>query len=261
MPYPRLIPCLDVAAGRVVKCVRFENRRDIGDPVELAAQYSAGGADELVFLDIEATLEKRGAFLDVATRVADHISLPFTIGGGVRSLDDALAVMDSGADRVSLNTAAHADPGLVTTLANRFGSQAVVVAVDVRGGFAHTHAGTRATQRRAVDWARELEARGAGEILLTSIDADGTRDGYDTDSTRAVVDATTIPVIASGGAGNAGHVAEILRIAPAALVASIVHDDPARLPALRAEIEACGIELRPLGEPLEKSGAEKSGAE
>ncbi len=249
MPYPRLIVCLDVAGGRVVKCVRFENPRDVGDPVDLAAQYSAGGADELVFLDIEATLERRGALLDVAARVADHISLPFTIGGGVHCLDDALAVMSSGADRVSLNTAALADPGLVTALANRFGSQAVVVAIDVRGGLVHTHAGTRATERRVVNWARECEARGAGEILLTSIDADGTRDGYDVDSTRAVVDATNIPVIASGGAGNAAHVADILRIAPAALVASIVHDDPARLPALRAEIETYGIGLRPLAEP------------
>lgn len=250
MPYPRLIPCLDIAGGRVVKCVRFENRRDVGDPVELAAHYSAAGADELVFLDIEATVERRATMLDLVSRVADRIAIPFTVGGGLRTLEDAMACVDAGADRVSLNTAALDNPGLITSLARRFGSQAVVVAIDARGGLVRTHAGTRATPRRAVDWAQEAEARGAGEILLTSIDADGTRAGYDVPLTRQVVDAVGIPVIASGGAGAPQHVADILRIASAALVASIVHDDPGGLSTLRERIREHGIELRPLvGEP------------
>jgi len=246
MPSPRLIPCLDIAAGRVVKCVRFENRRDVGDPVELASRYSAAGADELVFLDIEATVERRATLLDVVRRVADQVTIPFTVGGGLRTLDDALAFVDAGADRVSLNTAALESPELITAVARRFGAQAVVVAIDARGGLVHTHAGTRSTPRRAVDWAREAEACGAGEILLTSIDADGTRAGYDVPLTRQVVDAVGIPVIASGGAGGPEHVAEILRVASAALVASIVHDDPGGLAGLREQIRACGAELRPL---------------
>ncbi|GAC1342644.1 MAG: imidazole glycerol phosphate synthase subunit HisF [Candidatus Dormibacteria bacterium] len=250
MPYPRLIPCLDVAGGRVVKCVRFQNPRDIGDPVELAARYSAAGADELVFLDIEATVDGRRTTLDLVSRVADRITIPFTVGGGLRTLDDALACVEAGADRVSLNTAALENPRLITGVAQRFGSQAVVVAIDARGGVVQTHAGTRPTAHRAVDWAREAERSGAGEILLTSIDADGTRAGYDVPLTQQVAQAVGIPVIASGGAGGAEHVADILRVASAALVASIVHDNPGGLGSLRDEICAHGVQLRPLaGEP------------
>lgn len=250
MPYPRLIPCLDIAGGRVVKCVRFENRRDIGDPVELAAAYARGGADELVLLDIEATVEQRATMLYVVRRVADSIDVPFTVGGGLRSLDDAMAFVEAGADRVSLNTAAIAHPTLITAVARRYGSQAVVLAMDVRGGTVFSHAGTRATTLDAADWARQAQECGVGEILLTSIDADGTRAGYDIPLTRRVVDAVTIPVIASGGAGTAKHVAEVLHVAAAALVASVVHDNPSRLPQLRQEIGACGISLRPMAREL-----------
>ncbi|MDQ6746920.1 MAG: imidazole glycerol phosphate synthase cyclase subunit [Candidatus Dormibacteraeota bacterium] len=250
MAYPRLIPCLDVAGGRVVKCVRFENQRDVGDPVEMAARYSSAGADELVFLDIEATTAGRVTTLEMVRRVADRVSIPFTVGGGLRTLDDALACVEAGADRVSLNSAALADPRLITAVAGRFGAQAVVVAIDARGGMVHSHAGTRPTTRRAVDWAREAADAGAGEILLTSIDADGTRTGYDLSLTAEVVAAVGIPVIASGGAGSAQHVAEVLGIAPAALVASIVHDDPASLAQVRDQVIACGITLRPLADAL-----------
>jgi cyclase len=245
MPYRRLIPCLDIGGGRVVKCVRFEDRRDIGDPVDLAAAYSEGGADELVLLDIEATLEGRGTLIEVVRRVADSVDIPFTVGGGLRRLEDAMTFVESGADRVSLNTAAIADPDLITALAQRYGSQAVVVAIDTKGGLVFSHAGTRATGLDAAAWARQAEECGAGEILLTSIDADGTRAGYDMAVTRRVVAAVTVPVIASGGAGTAEHVADVLRVAEAALVASIVHDDPSRLPRLREEVGALGIELRP----------------
>jgi imidazole glycerol-phosphate synthase subunit HisF len=245
MPYPRLIPCLDIGGGRVVKCVRFEDRRDIGDPVELASAYSEGGADELVLLDIEATVEGRATLLEVVKRVADNISIPFTVGGGLRSLADAAAIVESGADRVSLNTAALCDPELITALAKRYGSQAVVVAIDARGGAVYSHAGTRPTGLDAATWARRAQEFGAGEILLTSIDADGTRAGYDMTLTRRVVDAVSVPVIASGGAGTAEHVAAVLRVADAALVASIVHDDPAQLPQLRQAVSACGVALRP----------------
>lgn len=245
MPYPRLIPCLDIGGGRVVKCIRFEDRRDVGDPVELASAYSEGGADELVLLDIEATVEGRATLLDVVRRVADSIDIPFTVGGGLRRVEDASAFVESGADRVSLNTAAIADPDLITELARRYGSQAVVVAIDVRGGVVYSHAGTRPTTLDAATWARRAEECGAGEILLTSIDADGTRFGYDIAMTRRVVAAVNVPVIASGGAGTAEHVAGVLRVADAALVASIVHDDPSQLPRLRQAVSACGIELRP----------------
>ena len=246
MPYPRLIPCLDVANGRVVKCVKFENPRDVGDPVELAARYSEGGADELVFLDIEATTSGRPTMLSVVRKIADTIAIPFTVGGGLRSVDDALAFVEAGADRVSVMGAAVRNPQLITLLAERLGSQAVVVAIDVCRDRVYTNAGTAPTELDPTDWAREVEGRGAGEIMLNSIDADGTRAGYDVALTKQVVDAVSIPVIASGGAGSAAHVAEIIGIASAALVASVVHDDPTQLPTLRDEIERLGVPLRPL---------------
>jgi cyclase len=244
MPLPRLIPCLDVAGGRVVKGVRFRGLRDVGDPVELAAAYSDAGADELVFLDVEATVAGRGALRDLVARVADAVAIPFTVGGGVRTVEDGAALLEAGADRVSVNSAALARPPLVEELAARLGSQAVVVAVDAAGGEVFSRAGGEPTGRRAEEWAREAEERGAGEILLTSIDADGTRDGYDLELTRRVADAVSVPVIASGGAGATAHVAEALEVAQAALLASILHENPARLRSLRAELRARGVPLR-----------------
>jgi cyclase len=244
MPLPRLIPCLDVADGRVVKGVRFAGLRDVGDAVELAAAYSDGGADELVFLDVTATLEERPTLLRLVERVADRISIPFAVGGGVRSVADAQALLRAGADKVAVNSAALARPELIGELAERLGSQAVVVAIDATAGEVVARAGTAPTRRGAVAWAREAERRGAGELLVTSIDADGTRGGYDLPLTRAVADAVAIPVIASGGAGEARHVAEALAVAQAALLASILHENPARLAPLRDELRSLGVPLR-----------------
>jgi len=239
-----LIPCLDVAQGRVVKGVRFEGLRDVGEPVELGAAYSAAGADELVYLDVKATLEGRGALLELVARIADRLAIPFTVGGGVRAVADAEALLEAGADKVSVNSAALERPQLVTELAARLGSQAVVVAVDAKDGYARSRAGSSVTGRLAVDWVREAEERGAGEVVLTSIDADGTRAGYDLELTRAVADAVSIPVIASGGAGSARDVADALDVAQAALLASILHENPARLESLRAELRGLGVPLR-----------------
>jgi cyclase len=244
MPLPRLIPCLDVAGGRVVKGVRFAGLRDVGDPVELGVVYSDGGADELVFLDVTATLEERTTFVQLVAHVAEAVSIPFTVGGGIRSVADADALLRAGADKVSVNSAAVARPELMTELARRFGSQAVVVAIDAVGGEVATHGGTRRTGRRAVDWAADAAERGAGEILLTSVDADGTREGYDLELTRSVAAAVRVPVIASGGAGTAAHVAAALAVAQAALLASILHERPARLASLRDELRGLGVPLR-----------------
>jgi cyclase len=244
MPLPRLIPCLDVAAGRVVKGVRFENLRDMGDPVELGAAYSDAGADELVFLDVKATLEGRPALLALVARVADRLAIPFTVGGGVRSVADGASLLRAGADKVSVNTAALARPALISELANLLGSQAVVVAIDASDGKAMSRAGTEPTERSAVDWAREAEGLGAGEILLTSMAADGTRAGYDLELTAAVAAAVSVPVIASGGAGGAQHVADVLEFAQAALLASILHERPDRLASLREELRGLGVPLR-----------------
>ena len=244
MPFARLIPCLDVAGGRVVKGVRFQALRDVGDPLDLGAAYSEAGADELVFLDIEATLEARPALLELVARIAERLAIPFTVGGGLRTVADAEALLRAGADKVTVNSAALERPELIGELAAKVGSQAVVVAIDARGGQAYARAGTASSGRTAVAWAQEAEQRGAGEILLTSIDADGTRAGYDLELTRAVADAVSTPVIASGGAGEARHVAEALEIAQAALLASIVHENPARLTLLRTELRALGVPLR-----------------
>jgi imidazole glycerol-phosphate synthase subunit HisF len=248
MPLPRLIPCLDVARGRVVKGVSFVGLRDVGDPVALASLYSDGGADELVLLDIAATPDDTTTMTSVVAEVADVLEIPFTVGGGVRRVDDASRIIESGADRVSINSAALADPSLIGAIAERYGSQAVVVAIDAGDGVVHTHGGRVATDVATLPWAVEAAARGAGEILLTSIRQDGRRTGYDLELTAAVRDAVGIPVIASGGAGSARHVADALRVADAALVASIVHEDPAGLPGLRRAIEACGVELRAMKE-------------
>ena len=244
MPLPRLIPCLDVAVGRVVKGVRFQGLRDVGDPVELGSAYSDAGADELVFLYVKATLESRGTLAELVASVAERLAIPFTVGGGVRSQSDAEELLEAGADKVAVNSAALERPGLITELARALGAQAVVVAIDAEGGAVRSRAGTTDAARDAVEWAREAEQRGAGEILLTSIDADGTRAGYDLELTSAVADAVDLPVIASGGAGNAQHVVDALGVAQAALLASILHEDPERLSTLREEVRACGVQLR-----------------
>jgi imidazole glycerol-phosphate synthase subunit HisF len=248
MPLPRLIPCLDVAHGRVVKGVNFVGLRDVGDPVELATFYSNGGADELVFLDIAATPEDSATMTSVVAQVAQVLDIPFTVGGGVRCVEDAIRIIESGADRVSLNSAALADPDLISAIARRYGSQAVVVAIDAGDGVVHTHGGRVETTTKTIPWAAEAASRGAGEILLTSISHDGRREGFDLELTAAVRNAVPVPVIASGGAGSARHVAEALRVTDAALIASIVHENPAGLPGLRREIEALGIQLRPMKE-------------
>jgi imidazole glycerol-phosphate synthase subunit HisF len=244
MPLPRLIPCLDVSAGRVVKGVRFQQLREVGDPVELGAAYSEAGADELVFLDVTATIERRETLLGLVCRVAERLAIPFTVGGGLRSVEDAEALLEAGADKVSVNSAALARPELLTELAERLGSQAVVLAIDAAGGKVRSHAGGIPTGRRAAEWAREGEERGAGEILLTSIDTDGTREGYDLALTAEVAATVSVPVIASGGAGSAEHVAAALEVAQAALLASILHENPVRLVSLRHELRGHGVPLR-----------------
>jgi cyclase len=244
VPLPRLIPCLDVAGGRVVKGVRFEELRDVGDPVELGAAYSDAGADELVFLDISATVDSRSAAVDVAARVAENVSIPFTFGGGIRTVADACGVLEAGADKISVNSAALARPELIGELAERLGTQAVVVAIDAAGDRVRSHAATRDAERDAVIWAQECEARGAGELLVTSIDRDGTQSGYDLELLGRLREAVALPIIASGGAGNAEHVADALRVVDAALLASILHADASRLASLRAELTLLGVPVR-----------------
>ncbi|HEY7911936.1 MAG TPA: imidazole glycerol phosphate synthase subunit HisF [Blastocatellia bacterium] len=225
----RIIPCLDVDRGRVVKGIRFLDLRDAGDPVEQALRYDREGADELVFLDITASSESRDIVYDMARRVADSIFIPFTVGGGIRTLEDMREMLRSGADKVSINTSAIKNPRLITEGARAFGSQAIVVAIDARrageGWEVYTHGGRAPAGIDAIEWARRVEEYGAGEILLTSMDADGTRDGYDIELTRAISGAVSIPVIASGGAGSLEHLYEALSIgkASAVLAASIFH--------------------------------------
>jgi cyclase len=228
----RIIPCLDVTDGRVVKGVNFVDLRDAGDPVELAAFYDAAGADELVFLDITASSDSRRTVVELVERTAAQVFIPLTVGGGVRNVDDIRTLLAAGADKVSLNTAAVHDPALISRGAEAFGRQCIVVAIDARrdpaapsGWGVYTHGGRTSTGRDAVAWAREAVARGAGEILLTSMDRDGTKDGYDLPLTRAIAAAVDVPVIASGGAGTLAHFAEVLAPggADAALAASIFH--------------------------------------
>jgi cyclase len=243
---------MDVDAGRVVKGTRFIDIRDAGDPVELAAHYDAEGADELVFLDITATADKRATVVELARRAADEVFVPFTIGGGVREVADAQAVLDAGADKVSVNSAAVARPELVSEMADVFGAQCVVLAIDAKrrpdGGFEVYVAGGRTpTGRDAVAWAREAVERGAGEILLTSMDRDGTQDGYDLPLLRAVSAAVDVPVIASGGAGEPGHLVDGLRAgADAALCASIFHYGRYTVPQVHEALLSAGVPVRPL---------------
>jgi cyclase len=256
MHLKRVIPCLDVDAGRVVKGTNFVDIRDAGDPVELAARYDAEGADELVFLDITATSDKRDTVVELARRVADECFIPFTIGGGIRSAEDAQGVLDAGADKVSVNSAAVARPELIEELADVFGAQCVVLAIDAKMRLrrpATSHAGWEvfvaggrtATGIDVVEWAREGVERGAGEILLTSMDRDGTNDGYDLELTRAVSEAVGVPVIASGGAGTLEHLAAALQAgADAALAASIFHYGTYRVREAKEHLAAAGIAVR-----------------
>ena len=241
----RVIPCLDVAGGRVVKGVQFQSLREVGEPVDLAARYSALGADEIVFLDITATLEGRAPLLELVERAAETLVVPFTVGGGISDLEDARALLRAGADKVAVNRAAVDDPGLLTRLADEFGSQAVVCAIDARAGEVVTHGGRRPRGLPARQWAAEAVARGAGELLVTSIDADGTRDGYDLALTGQIAQEVEVPVIASGGAGESRHLADAFAAgAEAALVASIVHERPERLRELKLELEEAGWNVR-----------------
>jgi cyclase len=246
----RVIPCLDVDAGRVVKGTNFVDIRDAGDPVELAERYDAEGADELVFLDITATHEKRDTIVALARRTADNVFIPFTIGGGIRSVADAQAVLDAGADKVSVNSAAVARPELIDELAAHFGAQCVVLAIDAKAAGpdaweVFVAGGRTPTGRDAVAWAREGVERGSGEILLTSMDRDGTNDGYDLALTRAVAQAVGVPVIASGGAGELDHLVQALEAgADAALCASIFHYGKFRVAQAKEHLAAAGIAVR-----------------
>jgi cyclase len=246
----RIIACLDVDAGRVVKGTQFLDLRDAGDPAELAAAHSNAGADEIVLLDITATHQKRATLIDTVRRTAKELFVPFTVGGGVRALQDAGAIFDAGADKISINSAAIADPSLITCIAQRFGSQAVIVAIDAKqSGLrfeAYVSGGRKPTGKDAVDWAKEAESRGAGELLLTSMDRDGTREGFDCDLTRTISEAVRIPVIASGGAGNAEHFVQVFRqgAADAALAASIFHFGLSSISKLKSHLFAAGIPVR-----------------
>lgn len=243
----RVIPCLDVDAGRVVKGVNFVGLRDAGDPVELAARYDAEGADELVFLDITASSDDRDTIVDVVRRTAEQVFIPFTIGGGVRVVDDARRLLRAGADKVSVNTAAVQRPTLITELADEFGSQCVVVAIDARQRQVFTHGGRTPTGTDAVAWAVEATELGAGELLLTSMDRDGTQEGFDLALTSAVVDAVGVPVIASGGVGTLDHLVEGVTEggADAVLAASIFHFGTYTVAEAKAHLAAAGVTVRP----------------
>lgn len=247
----RIIPCLDVHAGRVVKGVNFVNLIDAGDPVEQAKAYEAQGADELVFLDITASSDKRAIMLDVVERTASQCFMPLTVGGGLRTVEDIRKMLNAGADKVSLNTAAILNPDLVSEASAKFGNQCIVVAIDAKKTGDNkwnvfTHGGRNRTELDAVEWAREVERRGAGEILLTSMDADGTKDGYDIPLTKAVSDAVSIPVIASGGAGNLQHLVDAVKLggANAALAASIFHFGTYSIEQAKDALIAAGLPAR-----------------
>lgn len=247
----RLIVCLDVQNGRVVKGVEFRGLRDVGDPAELAARYEQDGADEIVFLDVSASHEERDTVLDLARRTAERLFIPLTVGGGVRSADDVARVLRAGADKVGINTAAVQRPAVLSEAAHRFGSQAVVASVDAKaragGGWeVYTHGGRRPTGLDALEWAEQCVALGAGEILLTSIDRDGTRDGYELALTRAVAGRVSVPVVASGGAGNPGHVSDVLENtgADAALLAGILHEGRTTVQEIKRTMRERGIPVR-----------------
>ncbi|WP_123042810.1 imidazole glycerol phosphate synthase subunit HisF [Cohnella candidum] len=248
----RIIPCLDVKDGRVVKGVNFVNLRDAGDPVELAALYDKEGADELVFLDISASHEGRETMVDVVRRTAEEVSIPFTVGGGIKAVEDMKRLLRAGADKIGINTAAILNPDLIADGSRTFGAQCIVVAIDAKFNAewqeweVYTHGGRKPTGIRALAWAKEAERRGAGELLLTSMDADGTKDGFDMGLTRTISDAVGIPVIASGGAGNARHFADVLTLghADAALAASIFHYKEVTVNEVKQELRSKGVNVR-----------------
>ena len=248
----RVIPCLDVTAGRVVKGTKFLNLRDAGDPVECAVEYNRQGADELVFLDITASSDERQTMVDVVRRTAERCFMPLTVGGGIRTVADMRRMLLAGADKVGVNTAATQNPQVINDGSKAFGAQCIVVAIDAkrneRGSWTvFTHGGRRPTERDAVDWAREIEDRGGGEILLTSMDADGTKAGYDCELTAAISDAISLPVIASGGAGTVAHMVEVLRRgkADAVLAASIFHFGEMTVGQVKQQLAAAGLPVRP----------------
>ncbi len=248
----RIIPCLDVKDGRVVKGVNFVNLRDAGDPVELAAAYDKEGADELVFLDISATVEGRATMLEVVKRTASEVTIPFTVGGGISSVEDMKNLLRAGADKIGINSAAVKNPSLVEEGARTFGSQCIVVAIDARYSDelkdweVYTHGGRQGTGKSAIEWAKEVERLGAGELLVTSMDADGTKDGFDVELTRAISDAVNIPVIASGGAGKIEHFSEVFEEghADAGLAATIFHYKEMTIAEVKADLQKKGIEVR-----------------
>lgn len=248
----RVIPCLDVAAGRVVKGVNFQNLRDMGDPVELAAHYAAQGADEITFLDVTATVDARATTYDVVQRTAENVFVPLTVGGGVRSVDDVARLLSVGADKVGVNSAAIARPALIGEIADRFGAQVLVLSLDVKrasttpSGFAvTTHGGRTETTLDALDWAREAIERGAGELLVNSIDADGTKDGFDLELVRVMREASAVPVIASGGAGDVGDFAPAIEAgADAVLAASVFHSGQLTIGEVKEALRAEGVVVR-----------------
>lgn len=249
----RIIPCFDVKEGRVVKGTKFVNLRDAGDPVELAGVYDREGADEVVFLDITASHEKRDVMLEVAARVAEQVFIPFTVGGGIRTVDDFRRMLKAGADKISINTQAVLNPQLISDAADKFGAQCVVVAIDAKRIEAgrwevYTHGGRNPTGIDAVEWAAKVEELGSGEILLTSMDADGTKDGYDIELTRAIAESVSIPVIASGGAGTPEHMYDALTEgkAEAALIASIVHYGEYSIREIKEYLAERGVQMRPV---------------
>jgi cyclase len=240
----RIVVCLDVDGGRVVKGVRFQSLRDIGDPAELAERYEAQGADEIVFLDISASAEGRATLLDTARRTAERLFVPLTIGGGIRTVDDIARTLRAGADKVSINSAAVARPALLTEAARQFGSQCVVASIDAKDGRVYVHGGRTPTTLDAIAWAHTCVGHGAGEILLTSIERDGSREGYDLGLTRAVAETVSVPVVASGGAGSPEDIACVLEDADAALVAGIVHDGITTVGEIKAAVTRAGIPCR-----------------
>jgi imidazole glycerol-phosphate synthase subunit HisF len=246
----RIIPCLDIKDGRTVKGVNFENIRDAGDPVELAINYAKQGADELVFLDITATNEKRKTLAELVTRIAKHINIPFTVGGGISSVEDVSVLLNSGADKISVNTSAYKNPQLINDLANQFGSQCVVLAIDTKfengDWYVYLNGGRVKTETKTIDWVKQGVALGAGEILLTSMNNDGTKDGFATDITKAISEAVNVPVIASGGAGTMDHFSDIFinGKADAALAASVFHYKEIGIPELKKYLKTKNIEIR-----------------
>jgi len=249
----RIVPCFDVKEGRVVKGTKFVNLRDAGDPVELAGLYDKEGADEIVFLDITASHEKRDVMLEVAARVAEQVFIPFTVGGGIRTVDDFRRMLKAGADKISINTAAVVNPQLISEAADKFGAQCVVVAIDAKrvgpqNWEVYTHGGRTPTGIDALEWAAKVERLGSGELLLTSMDADGTKDGYDIELTRAIAESVNIPVIASGGAGTPEHMYDALTEgkAEAALIASIVHYGEYTIREIKEYLAERGVPMRPV---------------